>query len=319
MSRAVMIGEAMMELRPRKSDNGEDGDGYDSDVAGDVYNTAVYLKRLMGADAEVCFLSALGDEQVSQAMRSAIEAEGIDTSLTRALPGAVPGLYMIHTDDQGERSFTYWRSTSAARRMLEGETADSLAETLSSFDVVYFSGITLAILPPEHVYLLIEAAARARANGALIAFDPNYRAKLWPGVEAARAAYERTYSVCDILLPGMDDEMELHGDTASASVLDRLRPFDIGHVVLKAGSEGVYMMSGGQTQQIPYERVTRPVDTTAAGDSFAAGWLAGRLQGLDPAAAVEKAARVAAFVVTQPGAIARRAAFDAFLEKEKQT
>jgi len=314
MKRVLVIGEAMVELRPA----GNGPDKYASAVAGDVYNTAVYLKRLAGETAQVSFLTALGNDALSQRMLTTFQNEEINTDSIRTIDGGTPGLYMIHTDDEGERSFTYWRSAAAARRMLDGDSLDDLTATLSDFDLVYFSGITLAILPPDHAAMLIAAAEAARVKGTAIAFDPNYRARLWAAPELAIAAFDNAFAVSDIALPGMDDEHDLYGSQSSEDTLARLKQADPAHIVLKAGKE-VHLYTKGQDVDIlPVTPVERPIDTTAAGDSFAAGFLSGWLDGLTPANCVARAARVAAFVVTQPGAICPASAFSSVINQEKK-
>ncbi|NHK26464.1 sugar kinase [Parvularcula flava] len=315
MKRVLVIGEAMVEMRPA----GDKPDHYASAIAGDVYNTAVYLKRLAGEDAQVSFLTALGDDALSQRMRDTFEDEGIDTGYVRTIKGGTPGLYMIHTDDQGERSFTYWRSAAAARRMLECDSIEGLADLLSGFDLVYFSGITLAILPPDHAALLIAAAEAARPNGTTIAFDPNYRARLWSAPELAIAAFDNAFAVSDILLPGMDDEHDLYGSQSPKDTINRLQNGHPAHIVLKAGKHVHLYTNGQETGILTVTPVERPVDTTAAGDSFAAGFLSGWLDGLAPADSVARAARVAAFVVTQPGAICPKTIFSSVLKQEQQS
>ena len=315
MKRVLVIGEAMVELRPAANDTGQ----YASAIAGDVYNTAVYLKRLGGGEMQVSFLTALGDEAVSRRMRASFEDEGIDTGAVRTIPGGTPGLYMIHTDDQGERSFTYWRSAAAARRMLQDDGVEDLTGLLAGFDLVYFSGITLAILPPEHAAMLIAAAEAAREHGTAIAFDPNYRARLWSAPELAIAAFDNAFAISDIVLPGMDDERDLYGSQSPAATLDRLKKTDPRHIVLKAGRDVYLYTEGRETEILPVTPVEKPVDTTAAGDSFAAGFLSGWLDGLAPVDCVARAARAAAFVVTQPGAICPKSAFSSVVQQEQQS
>lgn len=313
MKRVLVIGEAMVELRPAGHNDGQ----YASAIAGDVYNTAVYLKRLAGEDAQVSFLTALGDDALSQRMRATFDAEGVDTGLVRTIEGGTPGLYMIHTDDQGERSFTYWRSSAAARRMLEGDSLDALTATFAGFDLVYFSGITLAILPPDHTAMLIAAAEAARSKGTAIAFDPNYRARLWAAPELAIAAFDNAFAISGIILPGMDDEYELYGSQSPEETLQRLDKTDPAHIILKAGKQIHLYTKDKGVEVLPVTPVERPVDTTAAGDSFAAGFLSGWLEGLPAADCVARAARVAAFVVTQPGAICPKPAFSSAITQEQ--
>ena len=108
----ICAGECMVELRHRESEHIEAQ--YASRFAGDVTNFAVYLKRLSTASS-VNFLSATGNDALSEKMREFLASEDISSELVARSPDKTVGLYMIHTDEHGERTFTYWRSDSAAR------------------------------------------------------------------------------------------------------------------------------------------------------------------------------------------------------------
>ena len=145
--------------------------------AGDTYNTAVYLRRtadVLGTDVEVGYLTGLGDDEDSAAMRTAWAAEGIvDRSVV--LDGLLPGLYTVRVDDRGERRFSYWRSSSAARHLF---TATEWVEHLEG-DVIHLSGITLQLASPAAREALRHRLAELRAAGTLISLDTNYRASGW--------------------------------------------------------------------------------------------------------------------------------------------
>lgn len=211
--RVRSIGECMIEL----SDLGEGR--LSLAYGGDTLNTAVYLARL---GVPVDYVTALGDDPWSEEMLAFWRAEGVGTELVQRLPGRLPGLYMIRLGDGGERSFWYWRSASAARDMLTAGEPDRLAAALPSSRLVYFSGITLSILDEASRARLLDIAQRAKSEGALIAFDSNYRPRGWPDASAARAAIEAGFRLADIGLPTFDDEKQLAGDAAPEETLERL-------------------------------------------------------------------------------------------------
>src|SRR5690606_1240949 len=88
----------------------------------------------------------------------------------------------------------------------------ALTASLENQSLVYFSGITLAILEAPARETLLAAVAAAGSAGSLIAFDPNYRPRLWPDRQEAQAAISRALDVADIALPTFPDEQALHGD-----------------------------------------------------------------------------------------------------------
>lgn len=295
------LGEAMVELSDLDAAGGRIGFG----VAGDVLNTAIYLKRELGEAAEVSFLTALGDDAFSDRMMAAMREEGLDTSGIARLPGRLPGIYAIATDRRGERSFAYWRSESAARSMLTDGALDLAA--LAGFDLLVLSGITLAILPPDDRERLIEECARLRSAGLTVAFDSNYRPRLWGSEAEARAAFARMWAATTIALPSRDDEDRLHPGEEVAGLFARLAGAGVREVALKDGPAGPHLWV--RDRALPrgsYPPAPRVVDTTAAGDSFDAGYLAARLRGRGVEEAAQQAHALAGRVIGVRGAILPR-------------
>jgi 2-dehydro-3-deoxygluconokinase len=296
--RVASIGECMIELRHRSATTLELAYG------GDTLNTAVYLARLTGdRDVRVDYVSALGDDAYSEGMVAMWRDERIGVDLVARLPGRLPGLHTIRTDARGERSFTYWRSASAARDMLRGDRAEQVVAALTGYDLLYLSGITLSILDRPQRAALIALADAVRAHGGRVAFDGNYRPVGWPNPDAARAAFDQMLERVDIALPTLDDEQALFGVKEALECADRLHRLGVAEVAIKLGQAGCYLSSARFTGEIPAEPVEVVVDSTAAGDSFNAGYLAARLLGADPPRAARLGNRLAARVIGYPGAI----------------
>jgi 2-dehydro-3-deoxygluconokinase len=309
MTHVATIGECMIELRHTDAETLKLGFG------GDTLNTAVYLARLGRANGlKVDYVTALGDDAYSDGMVAAWQAEGVGTELVARLPGRLPGLYIIRTDERGERSFTYFRSAAAARELLRDGRDARLAEQLSGYACVYVSGITLSILDEPQRRKLMALLDRLRSGGARIAFDSNYRPAGWPRAGEAREWMHETLRRCNIAMPTLDDEQRLFGDADATACIARLSRSGVDEIVLKLSAEGsiVWSRLAPAPTPIPPAEVLEVVDTTAAGDSFNAGYLYARLTGQDPIAAATLGGRLAALKIQHPGAIIPREAMAEF-------
>lgn len=271
--------------------------------AGDTLNTAVYLRRNAADVTEVTFLSVIGNDAYSDQMARFIGDEGLDTRFLSRHPDRIPGLYAITTDEKGERSFLYWRDQSAARTMFEPESPLPLS-SLDHFDLVYYSAISLAILSEETRTALSGKLAAFRKKGGLVAFDSNYRPRLWPDRETARTAVTNAWLECDIALPSVDDEMNLFGDPDEAAVLRRFEGYGVKTGALKRGASGPLPLGDDKPAELPlFEPAREIVDTTAAGDSFNGAYLAAYTRGEDQAARMLAGHNCARTVIGHRGAI----------------
>ena len=288
----LSIGECMVELAP------ETDGRYALGFAGDTFNTAWYARRLAGERLDVAYMTAVGDDPVSDRMVAMIGDAGIAPEIAR-IPGATVGLYLISLDE-GERSFSYWRSTSAARRLADGLTA---LPRVGAGDMVYVSGITFAILPVEGREALLGALVEARGRGVTVAFDPNLRPKLWASADEMRDWITRAAGAADIALPSHADEAEYFGDAGPGETLARYNHAGVRVVAVKDGPGEVLTGGDGPTLRITPPAVTTPVDTTGAGDSFNAGFLVSWLSGAPLDASAAEGCRVAARVIGARGAL----------------
>ena len=290
-SRIACIGECMIELREQPDGTLTRGFG------GDTLNTAIYLARLGVA---VDYVTALGDDTWSDDMVAGWQAEGVGTGLVRRLPGRLPGLYIIQTDPEGERRFHYWRDGAAARLLFDLPDAPALVEALSSYDLLYVSGITLSILGETGRAGLLAALDRARARGGRVAFDTNFRPRGWPDHEVARALYRQAFARSDIVLASTEDLTPLFGPKGEVELSRHAAQAER---VLKLARPAVQVMQNGEAVLVEAEPVARVTDTTAAGDSFAAAYLVSRLAGRSVTDAARAGHRLAGAVVGHSGSI----------------
>lgn len=296
MSKSFLcVGECMVEVAPAE------GGFYKVGFAGDTFNTAWYARRLLGAEWQVGYCSAVGTDAASDEMVAFMQAAGIDTAAVRRVSDRTVGLYMISLTD-GERSFSYWRGQSAAKTLADDPAW--LDTVLTGRNTIQFSGITVAIQSPRGRDALCAALAKARASGATVAFDTNLRPRLWRDNDEMREGLLQAASVADVVLPSFDEETWLFGDATPADTIARYAEAGARVVAVKNGSGACHIWQDGNTFVIDPPKVTRVVDSTAAGDSFGAGFLAGLATGADVETAGRQAAGLAAQVIQRRGALA---------------
>lgn len=297
--RILSIGEAMLEL----SAAGQD-DLWHLGIAGDTLNTAWYLRRLLPPDWRVDYFSRVGQGEFSQKMLDFLDAEGIGTKhIARDLIREI-GLYAISLVN-GERSFSYWRDSSAAK--LLGDDPQALDLALTGCKIACYSGISIAILSDQGRANLLSALARARSRGTQIVFDPNLRPRLWPDTATMRAGIQAAAAGADLVLPSFDDEATHFGDADAGETIRRYLSLGAGHVVVKNG--GGPMQFGGVAGYGALSDLApdTPVDTTAAGDSFNAGYLAAMLNDAGCEAAIRAGHALSRQVIRHRGALVPKA------------
>ena len=316
------IGECMIERRDQEMDMPEEGTDprlqhagacfksvpdMSRRFSGDTLNTLTYMARLLDRGrAELFYITAVGMDAGSAAMLAAWEAEGINTAFVRRFRDRLPGSYTIVTGQDGERHFSYDRDESAARDLFRDDYAASLSNSLKGLALFYLSGITVAILPPHDREKLLNLLQTLRRAGVIIVYDPNYRAALWGSPGEARDWAGRVYRETHVAMPGFDDEKALFGDATPEHACNRLADLGIAEVIMKNGSSPCLVAAGKGIVHFPVTVQERVVDTTAAGDSFNAGYISSRLSGHDVAASVRAGQTLAGRVIQHHGAIIPR-------------
>jgi 2-dehydro-3-deoxygluconokinase len=292
--RILGIGEAMLEFASV-------GDGlYRRGFAGDTLNTCWHIAQLLGPIACVRYCTRVGTDAFSGELIDFIASAGLETTHIARDPDRAIGLYVISLAG-AERSFSYWRETSAARRL--ADDPDTLRAALHDCALIHVSGITLAVIGEKGRRNLLEALIEARKCGALVSFDPNVRLRLWPDQATLRDAALTMLSVTDIALPSFDDEALVWGDANPDVTLKRIAAAGVAEVVVKNGAGDVAWLANGAASRAPTLPVGEIRDTTGAGDAFNAGYLAARFVGAAPSEAVSFAQGVAGEVIGHFGAL----------------
>lgn len=290
----VGIGECMIELSFVQDSL------WQQSFAGDVFNTLWYAKALAQKEASIHFFTALGDDQSSSDMRSFIERSGVACSNIPIIEKGVPGLYRIHLDG-AERSFSYWRDTSAAKQLMQ--QPELLWAQIANADIVYLSGITMAILSDDDVEILLAGLRGAIKPEAMVAFDPNIRPRLWANEDRMKDVISRTAAIADLVLPSFEDEQHTFNDATPMDTALRYQALGAKQVVVKNAESDTLFMEGERVEYFTVKKIKGVVDTTAAGDSFNGAYLAQYMATGDIAASIGLAQQCAGTVICNKGAL----------------
>jgi len=294
MAKIAVIGECMAELYAQNN-------GYIQTFAGDTFNCAVYLKRCSKND-DVEYITVLGKDVWSTKMLSYFKEHNLGTTYIDYKEDKTVGLYIISTD-KGERSFSYWRGESAAKELFNTQLTNKISQEISTYDMIYFSAISLAIMSKEGRKNFYSTIKNARENGVKIVFDTNYRPRLYNNKEEAKIIYDETIMYCDVVLPSLDDEIDLWGDITSDEIIDKLVNAGVEEIVLKAGKEDILYYYENEIQTIKFKPLENIVDSTSAGDSFNGAYLSSRINNYSIADSITKGQQLAAKVIMHKGAI----------------
>ncbi|MEM8750303.1 MAG: sugar kinase [Pseudomonadota bacterium] len=300
MHNVLSVGECMVEFS--RAPDGAWAQGF----AGDTLNVAWAMRALLPqSEWRVKYFTRVGKDDFSNAMVSFLDNEDIDTSCVQRDAERSPGLYTIETDARGERRFHYWRSQSAARTL--ADDAGAFDAAFQSANLIYLSGITLAILAPDARRTLLDCLGKRDERSWSVAFDPNIRPALWDDENTMRDVITEAASISDIVLPTFDDEQMAFGDTNPEASLKRYAALGCSEVVVKDGTGDTLSQVDKETLRHCVVTPVDAVDTTGAGDSFNGAYLAARLRGQNVDDAVRAAQSVAALVVSQRGALIAKA------------
>jgi 2-dehydro-3-deoxygluconokinase len=262
------------------------------DTGGAEGNTAIGLARL---GVPVTWLGRVGDDALGRRVVGDLRSEGV-TALGIIDAGASTGLMLKSAPHAGSTDVAYYRSGSAGSRLSPGDLDEV---DIAAFALLHVTGITLAL--SESARASAQAAVRrAKDAGVVVSFAVNHRSRLWEAGDAARAAYRAVLAEADIVFASEDEARMLTGEAdpaAAAAALAEAGPSD---AIVTLGAAGAVAHIDGAAHAVAAVPVT-VVDTVGAGDAFAAGYLAERLAGADPAGRLRTAAIAGAYACRHPG------------------
>ncbi|PKH88550.1 sugar kinase [Colwellia sp. Bg11-28] len=311
MKNVVVMGECMVEFSPDAENT------YKQSFAGDVYNTAVYIKRLLKGDTDVSFLTAIGNDFMSESMVNDFRMNDINTHLVKRVSDKQPGAYLIQTSDDGERNFVYWRDTSAAKVTISQLSKHEKIKLIEQCDLFYFSGISIAILDKNELTEFWRLVTDLRNAGIKIAFDSNFRSRLWSNHDEAKRQFSKAFSLSDIVFAGTEDFYLLYQLHSFTELDNFLCDFSIDELIIKNGADGVFYRSTTEQFIFDINPVDNVIDTTSAGDAFNSGFLSAKMSCYNAVEAIAQACRLSEIVIQHRGAIIDEKIFNNFIHSQQ--
>jgi len=288
----ISIGECMIELSTGESlANAETLNKY---FGGDSINTAVAAARL---GSKVGYVTKVGNDQFQEYLMDACQSENIDISYVRLVEG-YNGLYFLSRQKTGEKEFAYYRKRSAATTLSIDDIPEEYIERSS---IVFSTGITQS-LSDSAKDAVKRAFSIAKDQGCTVAYDPNFRSRLWSVDEAKESLNEIIDYLDIILLSDTHDAEKLYNLSSPDKIIKFFWDQGIQTVAIKMGKSGSVIGYNGEINHIP--PIDSPVvDTTGAGDAYNGGFLHGIAAGYTPFEAAKLACITASFQIQGLGAI----------------
>lgn len=265
MADVVCIGEALIDLVPERSDT--EGETFIKAAGGAPANVAVGLARLGVAAA---FVGTVGDDAFGRYLRRKLETHGVDVAGLRVTREAATALAVVTLDPAGERDFLFYGHP-PAHAMLTVADIDEAA--IASAKLVHFGTIGLIDEPSRSATL--RAIDLAHRHGVRVSCDPNLRLDLWPSPDAAAEAMRLALSRANVVKLSEDELQFLQGD--GCDLVESARSlWHPAHelMVVTRGRRGCSWLTATDDGNEP-AITADTIDSTSAGDAFAAALLAG--------------------------------------------
>ena len=244
----LTIGEVLIDL----TQTGKDEKGipqFAANPGGAPANLAVAAARL---GAQTAFIGKVGADAFGRYLKEVLAENKVDVS----------GMAVVSVDATGERDFSFYRSANADVMLCKEDISD---EALKAAKIVHFGSVSLTADPSRTATL--DAAARAKKMGAVITYDPNYRANLWKSKEEAIAQMKAPLPLVDILKVSDEELPLLTGTTDCESGTAQLAQNGIRLIFVTLGANGVFYRFGDKTGHVAGVPC-KVGDTNGAGDTF---------------------------------------------------
>ena len=294
------IGEILIDMTQTHID--ENGNPHFAAIPGGApANVAVAVSKLGG---EAAFVGCVGDDLYGHLLRDTLVRYGVSTEGLQITKRANTTLAIVMVDPQGERSFSFYRKPGADTLI----HADRAIRDTANTDILHFGSVSLT--DPYCRDAVVTTVQAAKNAGALITYDPNYRAALWEHEEAAALQMRAVLPLCDIVKISDEETMLLCGAHDPEEALQVLMSMGIRLAVVTLGRHGAMWRCGELQGRVPGFSV-KVADTNGAGDTFFGALLyriaaRGGLEGLtedEINGMVRFANKAASITTSRPGAI----------------
>ena len=268
----VAFGEALLRLQPAGEGRLDEPGVLEAYPGGAELNTCYALASL---GMRAALFTVLPEGPLGRRVLRHLRGGGVDCSLVRTAPGRLGTYWVEYGRDPRTIEVLYDRRDSTVCGV---RREDAPFEAMRDTRAFFVSGITPA-LGAQARAVALEMAEAARAAGALVATDLNYRARLWTVAEAA-PALEKLARTAQIVITAADDLRALYGMSGDADALAAAarERFACRTIVLTLGAEGAVCFDDGERRRC----ATFPAqarDRIGAGDAFTAGFLYATLSG----------------------------------------
>ena len=279
----LAIGELMIEMSHM------DGNIYKRKFAGDTFNFLYYAKKFSPINWDLNYLTALGNDSISKELLDFIKKSGINTDSIIIHKTKTLGLFILSNLENGEKQYLYWRGQSAAKTVF-----NSLIN-LSKYDVIYFSGITAAIM--ENKENLIESIKNADKK---LIYDLNHRKQLWSKDEAVSFS-KKILPFCHFIKIS-DEEFDFL--FPNMNFKDFSSRYPKAEIIYTCGAKNSQVWKNSKRVAIVESRkVKKIIDTSGAGDSFLGVYIVDRLKNESEVVSLHKANQLASYVVQEKGSL----------------
>lgn len=252
------IGEILIDL----TQNGCNAFGipeYTANPGGAPANLAVAAAKM---GAKTAFIGKVGDDSFGAFLKKTLTDNGVDISGMTTDSIQHTTLAVVSVDACGERSFSFYRDSSADVNLTRDELPYSL---LQKTKILHFGSVSLTADPARTATLA--AAQYAKNHGALITYDPNYRANLWADEETAVVRMKEPLPIVDVLKVSDEELPLLTGTSDLEKGTRRLADYGVRLILVTLGPDGAFYRFDGNTGHIPGVPCIVG-DTNGAGDTF---------------------------------------------------